>query len=116
MGFDRVNEMRYVIFVIDEPGNLGKESEMAEINKFNESLRSNGHWVMAAGIAGSSDAVLIDNRDDKNDFNTGSIVKSQENYSGFWVLEAENQSQAESLAKAGSKACNRKVELRPFLR
>ena len=108
--------MKYIIFVIDEPGNLGNESEMAEINKFNESLRSNGHWVTAAGIAGSADAVLIDNRDDRDSMNPGSLVTSGENYSGFWVIEAENQSQAESLAKAGSKACNRKVELRPFLR
>lgn len=108
--------MRYIIFVIDEPGNLGNDSEMAEINKFNDGLISNGNWVMAAGIAGSSEAVLIDNRDNRDSMNPGSLVTSGENYSGFWVIEVENQAQAESLAKAGSKACNRKVELRPFLR
>jgi hypothetical protein len=108
--------VKYIIFVIDEPGNLGNDSEMAEIKKFNESLRSNGNWVTAAGIAGSSEAVLIDNRDNRDSINPGSLVMSGENYSGFWVIEAENQSQAETLAKSGSKACNRKVELRPFLR
>jgi hypothetical protein len=36
--------------------------------------------------------------------------------SGFWLIEAENMETAMRLASEGSKACNRKVELRPFIR
>ncbi len=35
--------------------------------------------------------------------------------SGFWIIQADSLEQAKSLAAEGSKACNRKVELRPFL-
>jgi hypothetical protein len=35
--------------------------------------------------------------------------------SGFWIIQADSLEQAQALAAEGSKACNRKVELRPFL-
>lgn len=108
--------MRFIIFVIDEPGNLGNDSEMANINQFNEKLQKYGNWITAAGICGADKSVIIDNRDGKELVQAGSLVTSKENYSGFWIIEVNSQSQAEDLAKSGSQACNRKVELRPFLR
>ncbi len=108
--------MKFIIFVIDEPGNLGSNSEMASIDKFNEKLQQDGNWITAAGISASDKSMVIDNRDGKESITAGSLVSSRENYSGFWIIEADNQDQAEGLAKAGSKACNRKVELRPFLK
>ncbi|MFM8329391.1 MAG: YciI family protein [Actinomycetales bacterium] len=108
--------MRFIIFVIDEPGNLGNDSEMADIDQFNESLQKDGNWVTAAGISASDKSTIIDNRAGKEIVIAGSLVTSKENYSGFWIIEAESHERAQALAKAGSKACNRKVELRPFLR
>ena len=108
--------MKFIIFVIDEPGNLGSNSEMANIDAFNEKLQRDGNWVSAAGISAADKSLVIDNRDGKDSVVAGSLVTSKENYSGFWIIEADNLDQAEVLAKAGSKACNRKVELRPFLR
>ena len=35
--------------------------------------------------------------------------------SGLWVIEANDLDVALKLAAAGSKACNRRVEVRPFL-
>jgi len=40
---------------------------------------------------------------------------SKEFLAGFWVMEAADLDVALELAAAGSKACNRKVEVRPFL-
>lgn len=108
--------MKFIIFVIDEPGNPGSNSEMANIDQFNEKLQKDGNWVTAAGISAADKSMIIDNRAGKETVTAGSLVTSKENYSGFWIIEAVNLDQAESLAKAGSKACNRKVELRPFLR
>jgi hypothetical protein len=44
--------MKFIIFVIDGPGNLAVADEMKQIDDFNESLQKNGNWVLAAGIAG----------------------------------------------------------------
>lgn len=107
--------MKFIIFVIAKPGALGTSSEMAEIDKFNEKMQSSGHWVTAAGIASADNSLLIDNRNNKNEIISGSLVVSEENYSGFWIIEADSFEIARNLALEGSKACNRKVELRPYL-
>ena len=106
--------MKFIIFVIDRANNPATANEMAEIDKFNSDLRQNGNWVMAAGIQDPSKSKLIDNREDNLNLTDGSIFKAIEFYSGFWIVEAADQKTAEKLASAGSRACNRKVELRPF--
>ena len=35
--------MKYIIFVIDEPGNPANSDEMKHIDAFNEKLEKNGH-------------------------------------------------------------------------
>jgi len=107
--------VRYIIFVIDAESNSAAGDEMAAIDAFNAELRANGNWIHAAGIGGPSAAQLIDNRANANLVSTGSLSSAPEHYSGFWLIEAASAELALELAKAGSKACNRKVELRPFL-
>ena len=107
--------MRFIIFVIDGPGNPANADEMKHIDAFNEKLQNNGHWITAAGIAGEGHSMLIDNRANKNEVIEGSLVTSEQNYSGFWLIEATDAATAKSLALEGSLACNRRVELRPYL-
>lgn len=107
--------MRFVIFVIDGPGNPANSHEMADIDAFNEMLQSNGHWITAAGIRPGSSATVIDNRNNKGDVKSGSLFDAPEHYSGFWLIEAGSEEVAHQLALAGSLACNRKVELRPYI-
>ena len=106
---------RFVIFVIDGPGNPADPNEMANIDKFNEKLQANGNWITAAGIKDPGNATLIDNRNHKNEVIPGSLFKAPEHYSGFWLINAESEAEALELAKEGSWACNRKVELRPYI-
>lgn len=107
--------MRFVIYVIDTETNSGGPSEMAAIDAFNDHLQSNSHWITAAGIGAPRTAKLIDNRADAGVVEPGSLFNTSEFYSGFWLIQAESEEQALELALAGSKACNRKVELRPYL-
>ena len=108
--------MRYIIFVIDGTGNPANPDEMKHIDAFNEMLGSQGHWITAGGIRHGSDAKVIDNRANKGEVNAGSLYDAPEHYSGFWLIEAESDEIAHQLAMAGSLACNRKVELRPYIR
>lgn len=108
--------MRFLIAVIDTTTNSADADEMSAIDAFNDSLVANGHWIMAAGITGPESALVIDNRFEEATVTPGSIFKSTEYMSGFWLIEAENLETAKRLAAEGSKACNRKVELRPFIR
>ena len=106
--------MKFIIFVIDDLSNSGTEAEMKEINIFNDYLRNNGHWITAEGIDSPTKSTVIDNRNDSNILLSESLVKSIENYSGFWLINAPSIDVAKQLAAQGSKSCNRKVELRPL--
>lgn len=107
--------MRFLLSVIDATAGLATGDEMAAIDAFNDGLRANGHWVMAAGVSSPSTATTIDNRAGAGIVTDGPFVTTDEYVAGFWVIEAADREEALALAAAGSKACNRKVELRAFL-
>lgn len=108
--------MRFMIFVIDGLNNPANDDEMKHIDAFNEKLQNNGHWITAAGIQPGAKATLIDNRAHKGEVHAGSLFDAPEYYSGFWLIEAASDEEAHQLALEGSLACNRKVELRPYIR
>jgi hypothetical protein len=106
--------MKFLISVIDDLVNSGTPEEIVEIDKFNDYLRENGHWIFAWGLQEPQSATVIDNRDGAN-LSTGKpLFGAKENFSGVWIIEAASAETARELAFAASMACNRKVELRPF--
>lgn len=107
--------MRYLIAVIDGQTGTASSNEIKAIDAFNDHLRENGHWVMAVGIESPSNAVVIDNRGGTMQMSQGPLNNTAEYMAGFWIIEAASDAVAHELAAAGSKACNRKVEVRKFL-
>jgi hypothetical protein len=108
--------VQYLISVIDDTSNSASTNEMAAIDAFNDGLQAEGHWVFAGGLASPSAATVIDNRRDGEPmFTDGPFLESKEYLAGFWIIEAADLDVALKLAAEGSKACNRKVEVRPFL-
>jgi hypothetical protein len=86
---------------------------MAAIDAFNERLQAQGYWVYANGLAEPSTATVIDGRGEEPVFTDGPFLESKEFLAGFWMIEAPDLDVALKLAAEGSKACNRRVELRP---
>jgi hypothetical protein len=107
--------MQYLVSVIDDTTNSATPDEMTAIDAFNDRLQAEGYWVFAGGLNSPSTATLIDNRDGQSVFTDGPFLESKEFLNGFWILEAEDLDVALKLAAEGSQACNRKVEVRPFL-
>jgi hypothetical protein len=107
--------MQYLFSVIDDTAGLATADEDAAIDAFNERLQADGHWVFAGGLGVPSTATVIDNRGDEALLTDGPFVESKEYLAGFWIIEAPDLDVALKLAAEGSKACNRKVEVRPFL-
>jgi hypothetical protein len=106
--------MQYLFSVIDYATGSGTEEEGAAIDAFNERLQAQGHWVFAGGLGSPSSATVIDNRGAEPMFTDGPFLESKEYLGGFWIIEAADLDVALKLAAEGSKACNRKVEVRPF--
>ena len=107
--------MHYLVSVIADGTELAIPGEMDAINAFNDKrLKSEGLWVFAGGLASPSTATVIDNRGGASVVTDGPFVESKEYLAGFWVIEALDLDVALKLAAEGSKACNRKIEVRPF--
>jgi hypothetical protein len=107
--------MQYLVSVIDDTAGLATPSEMAAIDAFNDRLKAEGHWVFAGGLGSPSAATVIDNRGAEAVFTDGPFLESKEYLAGFWIIEAPDLDVALELAAEGSKHCNRKIEVRPFL-
>ncbi len=107
--------MQYLVSVLHDSASLATPVEMAAIDAFNDRLQAEGHWVFAGGLGSPSTATVIDNRDAEAIFTDGPFLESKEYLAGFWVLGAPDLDVALRLLVEGSKHCNRKVEVRPFL-
>jgi hypothetical protein len=107
--------MQYLVSVIVDTAGLATPDEEAAIDVFNDRLKADGHWVFAGGLAAPSSATVIDNRGEEALFTDGPFLESKEYLIGFWIIEAADLDVALKLAAEGSKACNRKIEVRPFL-
>ncbi len=107
--------MHYLFSVIHDSASLATPTEMAAIDVFNDRLQADGQWVFAGGLGFPTTATVIDNRCGETIFTDGPFVESKEYLAGFWVINAPDLDAALGLAAEGSKACNRKVEVRPFL-
>ncbi len=107
--------MQYLVSVIDDKTGSATPAEMDAINAFNDRLQAEGNWVFAGGLAAPSTATVIDNRGGEALITDGPFLESKEYLGGFWIIEAPDLDVALELAAEGSKRCNRKVEVRPFL-
>jgi hypothetical protein len=106
--------MKFLISVIDDLSYSGTPEEMVAIDAFNDQLRANGHWIFAWGLQAPETATVIDNRDGANTETGKPLFDAKENFSGLWLIDAADAETAKKLAYEASKACNRKVELRPL--
>jgi hypothetical protein len=107
--------MQYLVSVIDDKSGSATADEMTAINAYNDRIQAEGHWVFAGGLASPSTATVIDNRSGEAVFTDGPFVETKEYVAGFWIIEAPDLDAALELAAEGSKHCNRRVEVRPFL-
>ena len=108
--------MRFLINVmesIERPAH--SRQEIDAIDAFNNEMVAAGERVLAVGIASPENSIQIDNRDGQVNYIKESLTDSSEYISGIWIIDVPNQEIALELAARGSKACNRRVELRPLL-
>jgi hypothetical protein len=107
--------MQYLVSVIDDTAGRATPDEDAAIDAFNDRIKAEGYWVFAGGLGAPNSATVIDNRGEEAMFTDGPFVESKEYLAGFWIMEAPDLDVALKLAADASKACNRKIEVRPFL-
>lgn len=108
--------MRFIISVIDtQTRPPHSPEEIAAIDAFNDKLVANGQRVLAVGLESPREALIIDARGTQAETTPGPLNDTTEFQSGIWIIDVPSRDVAIALAEEGSKACNRKVELRPII-
>jgi hypothetical protein len=110
----------YLLSVHDAEGGRPEMSDaemqrlFAQVDAFNEELRSSGSWVFAGGLEEASSATVVDASGGETLVTDGPYAEAKEQLGGFWVIEAPDLDAALEIAKRGSAACEGPVEVRPF--
>jgi hypothetical protein len=107
--------MQYLMSVIHEGPIVDDPDEQAAIDVFNDRLQADGNWVFAGGLGVPDNATVVDHRGSDPVVTDGPFVETKEYLAGFWIIEAPDLDVALRLAADGSRACRRKIEVRPFL-
>ena len=99
----------------DYPSKEAMLQAFEDTGAFNDKLVAEGYFVFADGLEQATTATVVDGQGDEPVITDGPYLESKEHVAGFWIIEAPHVDVALRLAAAGSKACNRRLELRPFL-
>jgi hypothetical protein len=84
------------------------------VDAFNEQLKAEGAWVFAGGLTTHESTTTVDHTGETAVVTDGPYAESKEYLGGFWIIEAADLDAALDWAKRGSKACQGRVEVRPF--
>jgi hypothetical protein len=108
--------MQYLVSVIDDGTVEDTPDEAPAIEEFSTRVRAGGHWVFGGVLADPSTATVVDSRGEQlPTYSDGPFLESKEHVGGFWIIDADNLDTALELAAHGSRACNRRIELRRLL-
>lgn len=84
------------------------------VEAFNTALQDDGAWVFAGGLQPIEASTCVDNTGESSIVTDGPFSESKEYLGGFWIIEAADLDAALAWAARGSRACQGKVEVRPF--
>ena len=84
------------------------------VDRFNQQLQADGHWVFGGGLKPIEAATTVDATGDEVITTDGPFAESKEHLGGFWIIEAPDLDTALKIATEASKACRGAVEVRPF--
>ncbi len=86
----------------------------AAVDAYNQQLRADGVWVFAGGLEPAATATVVDSSGEAPVMTDGPYLETKEHIGGFWVIEVPDLDAALKYAAGASKACQGKVEIRPF--
>jgi hypothetical protein len=90
------------------------EEMYADVDAFNQKLRTQGAWVFGGGLHPVDTATVVRNGGGEALITDGPFAEAKEHLGGFWIIEAPDLDAALALASEASVACRAPVEVRPF--
>ena len=88
---------------------------MRDLGVINQDIKDAGGWVFSGGLHPASTATVLKLDNGQVVATDGPFAEAKEYLGGFWIIKAPDLDVALKLATEGSKHCNRRVEVRPFM-
>ena len=107
--------MQYLLSVITTGPTSAHRRRGGGHRRVQRQLQAEGYWVFAGGLGAPDTATVVDNRGGDAVVTDGPFVESKEYLGRLLDHRGARPRRRAALAADGSKACNRKVEVRPFL-
>ena len=109
--------MRYMLIHAADPDLAAKwdDEAQASFSSWVEETIRTGVNLQGSRLRPTTDATTVKIRDGELIITDGPFVETKEHMAGVWIIEAPDLDVALALATEGSKACNRRLEVRPFL-
>lgn len=102
---------------VEDPTDLDMEAlqpVFEAVDRFNQKAKEAGIWVFAGGLEPVDVATTVDNTGAEPIVTDGPFAESKEWVGGFWVFDLPDLDAAVEWATEASRACEGKVEIRPF--
>ena len=96
------------------PDDATVQQMFADVETFNEKLRTEGAWIFAGGLHTPDTATVVEAKGGEVVTTDGPFAEAKEQIGGFWVIKAPDLDAALDWAAQGSAACQGPVEVRPF--
>jgi hypothetical protein len=87
---------------------------VAQVDAFNDELRTAGAWVFAGGLHPSSAASVARPTGGGVSMTDGPYAEAKEQIGGFWVIDVADRDTALDWAQRAACACEGPVEVRAF--
>ena len=84
------------------------------VDQINQKLQADDVGVFAGGLEGVGSASVVDASGDAPVVTDGPYLETKEHIGGFWIIDVPDHQTALQYATEGSRACQGKVEVRPF--
>ncbi len=90
------------------------EQMYKDVDAFNQEIMAAGKWVFGGGLLPADIATVVDASGADVITTDGPLPEAKEQIGGFWVLNCTDLDEALALATRASRACQGRVEVRPF--
>lgn len=112
--------MKYILLIYHDESNWNKQTDTeraqiyGEYRQLVEQLQSSGHYVAGDELQLATTASTVRVRDGKSLVTDGPFAETREQIGGFFIVEAKDQNEANSIATRIPSARDGAIEVRPI--
>lgn len=113
--------MQYMLLIFSteaerpQMGTAESNQNFAAYNAFSQDIRQSGHMVAGDALQNSDTATTVSIRNGENIIVDGPFAETKEQFGGYYLIEAKDMQEAQSIALRIPTATSGRIEMRPVM-